>query len=622
MDSYGVVIGFEQRRRELNVILLGADGLVHILRTSDLTFAYAGFVDDDVVTRTGLGDSPENEIQAAARIRIVKGLREIESAVEHASATVLRKSAFLYAKVSRPNEEKWGIMTIEADIELVIGPTTEIRVMQVMALRGHILKSPNQFLIDAVDMLNSRSYYVRPLADVQNFEQVQEWIRKNDRSIRSFVEKARVLIQRSRSLRTEWVPFESTPLDLEDSLAFTDTDKQIIRFFQNSTRRQRFIQADPWAPIVPTIIKRIGLYEGSVDQAMIFLMLQEIGVHAPWDTIIAHGPDGTEMNLRGVPLGEPGTSLNERAAEARSQELLRASEPVQASGKFQLYDGLDSIRRDFGDLPVYTIDDYDAQELDDGLSIESVPGNVERHWVHIHIADPSSIIHPLDDIVRPVEQAGSSTYFVGRTWPMIPSSLTNRRFSLGQLKEGSQSQPVLTFSALVDANGEILDYRVMPGWVRNVIVLRYDNLDTLLGAQQISRHYPLTPDPPNIPQSLIDPKYKHDLSKLATIADMLKRRRFRHPVIYFASTSIDIKLASNETLPIIPPINDLTRPHLFRGYPDIQYGVLAWSPGMVSRGVIGELMLAAGIVAARFAREHEIPFIYRVSERHTVTEQA
>src|SRR5258708_23449276 len=98
MDSYGVVIGFEQRRRELNVILLGADGLVHILRTSDLTFAYAGFVDDDVVTRTGLGYSPENEIQAAARIRIVKELREIESAVKQASATGLRKSTSLYSK--------------------------------------------------------------------------------------------------------------------------------------------------------------------------------------------------------------------------------------------------------------------------------------------------------------------------------------------------------------------------------------------------------------------------------------------------------------------------------------------------------------------------------------------
>jgi len=32
-------------------------------------------------------------------------------------------------------------------------------------------------------------------------------------------------------------------------------------------------------------------------------------------------------------------------------------------------------------------------------------------------------------------------------------------------------------------------------------------------------------------------------------------------------------------------------------------------------------MLAAGIVAARFAREHGVPFIYRVSERHTGTEQ-
>ncbi|KAF8339762.1 uncharacterized protein EI90DRAFT_2990376 [Cantharellus anzutake] len=618
---YGVVVGFEQRRRELNVVLLGADGLLHVLRTTDLTFAYARFIDQDLVSQTGLEDTPENEMQAAARIRIVKRVREIESAIEHASGTVLKRSASLYAKFRSTNKEKWGSMSIEDALTHVFGPRISIRVHHVLALRDHLLMNPIHFLIDTVDTLNSKSYYLRPYADVQNFEQVQEWIRNDNPNIRSFVEKARVIIQRSRSLRAQRAPLEKTPVDVEGYLAFTDTDKQIIKFFQNSNRRQRFIQSDPWAPIIPTIIKRIGLYEGSVDQPMVFHMLQELGVYTPWDAIIAHGSDGTEMNLRGVSLGEPGTSRNEKAAEIRAQELLQLSEPARAGGNFQLYDGLDSIRHDFGNLPVYAVDDYDAQEIDDGVSIEEVPGDPNKHWVHIHIADPSSIIHPLDDIVRPIEQAGISTYFVNRSWPMIPSSISQQRFSLGQLAKGLQPQPVLTFSALVDGDGNIVNHRVTPGWVRNVQALLYDDVDNALGAELIRRHYPLLTQPPEMLRTAIDSKRIPDLSKLAKVATLLKRRRFRHPIIAFPSTSIDIELISDKTLPIIPPLKDLTHPHLFRGYPDVQYSVSTWTPGMISRNLVGEFMLAAGIVAARFARDHNIPLIFRVSDRHTGTEE-
>lgn len=41
------------------------------------------------------------------------------------------------------------------------------------------------------------------------------------------------------------------------------------------------------------------------------------------------------------------------------------------------------------DLPIYVIDAVYAEELDDGISIESVPGEPNTDWIHIHVADPT-----------------------------------------------------------------------------------------------------------------------------------------------------------------------------------------------------------------------------------------
>ena len=48
-----------------------------------------------------------------------------------------------------------------------------------------------------------------------------------------------------------------------------------------------------------------------------------------------------------------------------------------------LNDANADVRYDFGDMPVYTIDDEFAHELDDGISIEETD---EGTWLHIHIA--------------------------------------------------------------------------------------------------------------------------------------------------------------------------------------------------------------------------------------------
>ena len=57
---------------------------------------------------------------------------------------------------------------------------------------------------------------------------------------------------------------------------------------------------------------------------------------------------------------------------------------------------------------------------DDGISVESTPdSDVSRGeaWVHVHVADPSALIHCRDLIAREAERLGVTAYFAERVWP-------------------------------------------------------------------------------------------------------------------------------------------------------------------------------------------------------------
>ena len=62
---------------------------------------------------------------------------------------------------------------------------------------------------------------------------------------------------------------------------------------------------------------------------------------------------------------------------------------------------------------------------------------------------------------------------------MIPAEIVQRGLSLGS-EQGPTN--VLTFSFKADKSGDIVDYNVRAGIVRNVQTLRYDDVDMMLGA--------------------------------------------------------------------------------------------------------------------------------------------
>lgn len=677
MTGQGVVLGFQQIERSLTAVVLDPTGKIMTTRLTDISFAYPSFVPIGVAAQAGLENIPETEQQIAARVAILKKLRKLLAATSRASVDIMQRGDLLYGAFASKESEQWGRMTLDDALRFVFGADKPLRMHHSIAMKTYLLESPEQFLVDAAmpSLLQSRTYFLRPKSSLENLRAVSGWIDKRDARVDLFTEKANKIIEKRRQASPSLYSERGSPagtdtpaaveFDCAHELAFSHDDREIIRFLRASMVRQRFIQKDPYAAFVPSIIKRIKQYQPSEGKTTgtkvgslgvlydaaapdrVFSFLKDLGLYAPWDTLIAYGSDGTEMNLRGVEIALPGTTDREIASEERVRMLLDESAPLQGRDVFELNDGLDSIRHDFGDMPVYVVDEAEAHELDDGLSVEPIPdSDVSRgeSWVHVHVADPSALIHPRDLLAREAERLGLTTYFAERVWPMIPRSLVHSRLSLGTPEAMTPSgariaQPVLTLSFRVGRDGSLAESKVRVGIVRNIKVISYDAVDMALGCPLYGLDEPLSPaGPPARTCPTLESEAVKDLELLRTISRKLMVKRYSDPsVASWLFPTSEVRVQHAESLPLSRPQSMI--PVFYKGFPGATLVVRTPNNESIARRMIGEFMIAAGSAAASFATnqkgvhlpvppdpqtrvfEPSIPFIFRISPRSTASDE-
>ncbi len=287
-------------------------------------------------------------------------------------------------------------------------------------------------------------------------------------------------------------------------------------------------------------------------------------------------------------LGEPGQHEVEMHAILAEFELPwkfpvevdQAAEMI--SDRITKQDG--TSRRDFRDVPTFTIDPADAKDYDDALSLRQLDnGNWE---VGIHIADVSHYVKSKSIVDQEAYERGTSIYLVDRVVPMLPERLSNNICSLRPHEEK------LCFSAVFEVNNNA---EVLREWFGRTIICS----DRRFSYEEA--------------QDIIEQKQGHmksEILELHKLAQKLRAERFRNGS--FSFERVEVKFEIDE-----------------QGYPLRVF----WKENKESNQLIEEFMLLANKRVAELigkpkrvkqpqdnnfsppAKTREKTFVYRIHDK-------
>lgn len=131
-------------------------------------------------------------------------------------------------------------------------------------------------------------------------------------------------------------------------------------------------------------------------------------------------------------------------------EVLQQTESIPETVTEDLLKG----RRDLRRLRMVTIDGEDARDLDDAVSIESLPGG--KYRLGVHIADVSHYVRENTPLDEEALRRGTSVYLVDRVIPMLPQKLSNGICSLNPQVDR------LAFTVMmdIDGRGRVVDHEI------------------------------------------------------------------------------------------------------------------------------------------------------------------
>ncbi len=173
-------------------------------------------------------------------------------------------------------------------------------------------------------------------------------------------------------------------------------------------------------------------------------------------------------------------------------------------------------RKDFRNIPTFTIDPEDAKDFDDALSFRKLKnGNIEAG---IHIADVTHYVKEGDPIDREGYERATSVYLVDRTIPMLPEKLSNNVCSL------RPNEDKLTYSAVFEIDNEA---NIRKQWFGRTII-NSDRRFNYAEAQKI------------IETGKGD--MATEITELNKLAKKLREKRFKNGSVSFERVEVKFKL--------------------------------------------------------------------------------
>ena len=231
-------------------------------------------------------------------------------------------------------------------------------------------------------------------------------------------------------------------------------------------------------------------------------------------------------------------------------------------------------RRDFRQLPIITIDGETAKDFDDAVYVRQY-GGAEGTWeLQVHIADVAQYVTPGSALDLEARLRGTSVYFPDRAVPMLPQELSS---DICSLRPG-EDRLVLSCIMLIDPDGEIRSYEVIPGVIRSASRMTYTQVHAVIDGDLQAREEfaPLVPD----------------LERMYELARLLHRKRQRRGSIDF----------------------DLPEPVIEFDSQGAMQSIVRSERSWANR-LIEEFMLSANECVASWLENLGVPSLYRIHEK-------
>ncbi|WP_299728613.1 ribonuclease R [uncultured Tateyamaria sp.] len=135
-------------------------------------------------------------------------------------------------------------------------------------------------------------------------------------------------------------------------------------------------------------------------------------------------------------------------------------------------------RTDLRDMPLITIDPWDARDHDDACyaHADDDPKNEGGHVIWVAIADVAAYVTPASALDREARKRGNSTYFPDRVVPMLPDRLSG---DLCSLHEGVP-RACIAVRMQIDAQGEKIGHEFVRGLMRSPASLNYEEVQAAI----------------------------------------------------------------------------------------------------------------------------------------------
>ncbi|KAI0442233.1 mitochondrial protein cyt-4 [Xylaria telfairii] len=326
-----------------------------------------------------------------------------------------------------------------------------------------------------------RSYLfeVSPLSEVRIIQKIEKLVReylnkqgdlKNRSStvgspIESFVDNARKIIDESRKCR-EWsrngmIGPSSKRVQIKPN--WSATDLEILQFIQLWASYQKFPQYSHLQTFGAALLRAVGRYQEAQGYLPVtgWTFLQEVGWIPPWEIPARYSVRFPDVDIkRGGSYIRPFLGVLDRHLKP---------------------DTLSLIRKPLNNVTAYCIDDVTAREIDDAISLEKT-SNPDEYWIHVHVADPASSLGADTPVAKHAELIPEAIYLPGHLEPMLPENLIQNRFSL------APDRPCLTFSALLNTNGDVLDEKITANTLKDVIYMTYESAASAVGEVREDPH--------------------------------------------------------------------------------------------------------------------------------------